>query len=180
MKKLLLLSTLALGTMGANAATLINGLYYDLDGTNATVVKSESSDVAYTGDIVVPAEITSGDNTYTVNAVGAGAFQNTTVTSVTLPDGTFTVNANAFDTATLTSLHLGDGINLLADAVTAGCTSLTDIYCTASGFGKVPSITDESIAAAIRPNIVLNVPAGNAMLYILGKWTGFKYMLYNN
>ena len=93
MKKLLLLSTLALGTMGANAATLIDGLYYDLDGTNATVVKSESSDVVYTGDIVVPAEVTSGDNTYTVNAVGEGAFQNTTVTSVSLPDGTFTVNA---------------------------------------------------------------------------------------
>lgn len=180
MKKLLLLSSLAMATLGVNAATLIDGLYYDLDGTNATVVKSESSDVVYTGDIVVPAEVTSGDNTYTVNAVGEGAFQNTTVTSVSLPDGSFTVNANAFDTATLTSLHLGNGINLLADAVTAGCTSLTDIYCSASGFGKVPSITDESIPASIRPNIVLNVPAGNAMLYILGKWTDFKYILYNN
>lgn len=184
MKKLLLLSSLAVATLGANAATLIDGLYYEFSGSNATVVATQSPDVTYTGDIVIPATVSHDGTTYTINAVGMGAFEYSTVTSITFPDDQLiTVNAYAFDTETIKSLKLGNQTDLQGNAVSKYCSGLTDIYCTATT--TIPAITSAAVASAIRPQVTLHVPATNeptvlARKYTNAGWSGFRMIIYAN
>lgn len=184
MKKLLLLSSLAMATLGVNAATLIDGLYYELSGNSATVVATQSPDVTYTGDIVIPSTVTSDGNTYTITAIGRGAFEYSTVTSVTFPDDQLiTVNAYAFDTETIKYLKLGNQTDLQGNAVSVYCSGLTDIYCTAST--TIPAITGAAVASSIRPQITLHLPATNeptvlARKYTTAGWTGFRLIIYAN
>ena len=90
MRKILSFLVLALFmtvTAGANG-TKVGDLYYLFDGTNATVTytgeNTSSSD--YTGDIIIPSTVESGGITYTVTAIGQGAFANSTITSIEIPN----------------------------------------------------------------------------------------------
>ena len=99
MKKLFLFVLALLMTANVAASTLIDGLYYNLNGSGATVTyKSLSSNGNYvSGDVVIPATITYGGSTYTVNAIDEQAFKScTALTGVTIPLGVKTIGASAF------------------------------------------------------------------------------------
>ena len=108
MKQILLKMTLAIAgllmsiNVFAAGFTAENGLAYTIletgDGSNAVeVTYTNSKGGSYTGDIVVPAEVTNESVTYKVTGIGAKAFYKCTgMTSVVLPEGLKNIAKEAF------------------------------------------------------------------------------------
>ena len=108
MKQILLKMTLAIAgllmsiNVFAAGFTAENGLAYTIletgDGSNAVeVTYTNSKGGSYTGDIVVPAEVTNESVTYKVTGIGAKAFYKCTgMTSVVLPEGLKSIAKEAF------------------------------------------------------------------------------------
>ena len=72
-------------------------IYYEIsqDGTYAIVTNSPESDL-YTDDIVIPASISVGGNTYPVTTIGVGAFIDRRISSIVLPNSITTMEPRAF------------------------------------------------------------------------------------
>ena len=108
MKQTLLKTTLAIVgllmsvNVFAEGFTADNGLAYTIlettDGSKAVeVTYTNSKGGSYTGDIVVPAQVTNESVTYNVTGVGAKAFYKCTgMTSVVLPEGLKSIAKEAF------------------------------------------------------------------------------------
>ena len=64
----------------------------------------------YSGDVVIPKEVTCNDGTYTVTSIGDNAFIYCSgVTSVTIPNSITSIGNNAFvDCSSLTSVRIED------------------------------------------------------------------------
>ena len=112
--------------MAASAETGTDGLQYSYHADNTATVSG------YTGaatELVIPAEVTHEDKTYKVTAIGTEAFQgNSTLTSVTIPEGVTGIGDYAFSVCTsLTSITIPEGVTEIASYAFAGCTSLTNV-----------------------------------------------------
>lgn len=97
----------------------VNGIYYNLSGTNATVTYPTASaptadgQNTYTGDIVIPSTIESGGTTYTVTTIGANAFFRSTITSVEIPNTVTEIQKEAFARTSLTTATIPDNVTTL-------------------------------------------------------------------
>ena len=103
MKKslLFLLVTLLGGTTLHAYDALIDGIYYNFSGNEATVTYQKYDGYAlyndYSGSVVIPASVTYSGKTYSVTSIGKGAFSDCTgLTSVTIPNSVTTIGKNAF------------------------------------------------------------------------------------
>ena len=110
MKKILISLLALVSSAGLFAETvLIDGLYYSLGSTTATLVKDQSSDQLYKAmtSVTIPATVTYDDFTYNVTAIGTDAFYYcTNLRSVTLPEGLQTINVDAFRNCKLSSITI--------------------------------------------------------------------------
>ena len=117
----------------ANEFTTTDGLKYSItDAEQKTVSVS-----GYTGtatELVIPAEVTHEDKTYKVTAIGGYAFLgNSTLTSVTIPEGVTTIEHYAFcDCTSLTNVTIPEGVTYIRNLAFSGCTSLTSVSLPAS------------------------------------------------
>lgn len=164
------------------------GLYYNINGEAATLT---TGDVAYTGDIVIPATVEHDGTTYNVTAIGTVFQNNTTVTSLKLPTSVTSLPASCFAGMTglleleipnvenlpnylvdgctaLTTLTLGEGVHMASCHMTRGCNSLTRVtmlYTDVVGWNS-PSggIGGSTIPAQYKP--ISNAIQGQATLYI--------------
>lgn len=97
----------------------VNGIYYNLSGTNATVTYPTASaptangQNTYAGDIVIPSTIESGGTTYTVTTIGENAFFRSTITSVEIPNTVTEIQKEAFAYTNLTSVTIPDNVTTL-------------------------------------------------------------------
>lgn len=110
----------------ASAETGTDGLQYSYHTDNTATVSR------YTGaatELVIPAEVTHEDKTYKVTAIGGYAFQgNSTLTSVTIPEGVTTIEYSAFSGCTsLTSITIPEDVTTISKYAFSGCTSLTNV-----------------------------------------------------
>ena len=110
----------------ASAETGTDGLQYSYHTDNTATVSR------YTGaatELVIPAEVTHEDKTYKVTAIGGYAFLgNSTLTSVTIPEGVTTIEHYAFcDCTSLTKVIIPEGVTTIERYAFAGCTSLTNV-----------------------------------------------------
>jgi len=141
MKKLLLSFVMMLAaTMAAWADyAVIDGIRYELgnyEPYQAYVVAPESG--VYTGAITIPATINSGGVDYAVTQISSGAFENSTITSLSLPVGLRYI-FSSFAGTSLTSLTIPGTVTYLT--AIGECTSLTSITFSYDG---IDGITDES------------------------------------
>jgi len=96
----------------------INGLYYSLGTTTATLVKDQSSDLstykAYTS-VDVPASVTYNNYTYPVVTIGTSAFENcSNLQSVTLPNSITAIYTDAFyGCSKLEDINLPEGLTTI-------------------------------------------------------------------
>ena len=82
----------------------------------------------YTGEVSIPSKVSHNNKEYTVTAVGASAFRNSTVTKVTIPDTVKSISSGAFDGCKqLTEVTLGTGVETIGDNAFLNCAALTTI-----------------------------------------------------
>ena len=116
----------------ASAETGTDGLQYSYNGEDLTATVS-----GYTGtatEVVIPAEVTHEDKTYKVTAIGGYAFQgNSTLTSITIPEGVTEIAYYAFAGCTsLTNVTIPEGVTHIGNCAFWDCTSLKSVSLPAS------------------------------------------------
>lgn len=107
----------------------VNNIKYEVTGENTVAVISNSGDdtqhSTYTGDITIPATVENGGTTYNVTEIGAIAFEQSTVTKVTLPTSITKIGNGAFyQCTTVTEIVLNEGLLEIDTGAFNDCTSL--------------------------------------------------------
>ena len=145
MKKLNLLFTALLlmcyvGNAKAEEVT-IDGIKYDVitDTKQATVINGY-----YSGDIVIPSEITYNNATYSVTSIGYQAFYGCSgLTSVTIGNSVTSIGIQAFSSCSrLTSITIPNSVTSIGYQAFRGCSRLTSITIPNS----VTSIGDQAFS----------------------------------
>lgn len=180
MKRQLLIQTLALTAILAMCALQLraydfvqNGIYYTVNGTNATVSNNGSTN-SYSGNVIIPATVTYDGVTYNVSSIGYQSFKGCTgLTGVSLPEGIVYMMNEAFMNCTsLTSITLPSTVSTIYNNVFAGCTALESVYC---NWPVAQSINSNNFDASTYASATLYVPKGTLSSYqSTVPWSGFN------
>ena len=128
-------------TLGVSLSALahdfeVDGIYYNiLDKTAKTVEVTFSGgsynkvDDEYTGDVVIPNSVTYGSTTFSVTAIGSGAFDGCTgLTSVTIPNSVTAIGSCALRSCSgLTSVTIPSSVTSIGSWAFSGCSGLTSV-----------------------------------------------------
>lgn len=129
---LLLLAMILPSTIVSAHDIEVNGIYYNLNGTEATVTY-QGDDYweadSYSGDVTIPETVTYNNKTYSVTAIGRFAFNGCkSLKSVIIPNSVRTIDKGAFRCCEeLTSVSLPNTVTTLSSELFYGCSSLSDI-----------------------------------------------------
>lgn len=123
----------------SEASTLIDGIYYNLNENEATA--SVTFGVGYSGDIVIPAEVSVKEKTYVVKSVGKDAF----------------CKCNA-----ITSVSIPSTVSEIGDYAFYYCSQLSQITCHAQ---DPPSIASDFSMKGLDRSIPVYVPASSIEAY---------------
>lgn len=111
--------------MFAQEIATIDGIKYHIENGEATIAVQDEN---LSGDIVIPESISYDGNNYTVVRATNGAFQNTDITSIILPNSITSLGNNCFQNCIkLTSVKLPDNITSLGDYTFSICSKLSSI-----------------------------------------------------
>ena len=134
MKKLLFLFVLTLLPLSASAdAVEINGIYYNLnaDAKTAEVTTDDPNSYFgnYSGEIIIPSEITHDGNKYAVTSIGNGTFSFCKLlTSVTIPNSVISIGHHAFESCRrLTSITIPNSVVTIGQDAFTFCEDLSSI-----------------------------------------------------
>ena len=110
-----------------------DGIYYNILSEDDKTAEVTSGDVAYTGDIVIPAEV----NGYSVTEIGEHTFEYSTITSVNIPSSVIRIKRNAFcECKGLTSVVIPSKQIVISPYAFMYCENLVSLTI----FGEVKSI----------------------------------------
>ncbi len=97
LKSLLLIAGLLVSTNASAYDFEVDGIYYNIDGTNATVTEKEDFASSYSGDVVIPESVNYSGKTYKIISIGYYAFYCCSgLTSVTIPNSITLIGDYAF------------------------------------------------------------------------------------
>ena len=111
----------------------VDGIYYKVSGTNATVTYKTTDYNSYNGDIVIPESFTHEGTTYTVKAIGVQAFYDCTdLTSVSIPNtvtsiGSVSAGKSFANCINLSSIEIPDNVSTIGRQSFANCTGLRSV-----------------------------------------------------
>lgn len=107
---------------------VVNGIrYVVIEGTNNVYVGKKTSGV-YTGDVIIPSNVTYCGLTYKVTELGLEAFRNATITSIELPNTLTTIGGSAFNTCKdLKEINIPSSVTSIKDCAFKNCTGLTSM-----------------------------------------------------
>ena len=139
------------------ASTLIDGIYYEFAGTEATVVSGANK---YTGDIIIPESVTYNENTYSVTNIGYSAFMDCTgLTNITIPLSVTSIDIYAFyGCSGLTNITFPSSVTNIGSCAFHSCRGLTSITIPTS----VTSIGDRAFCDCQSLSSI-TVDAGNTV-----------------
>ena len=109
-------------------AIYVDGIYYVLDpeGGFANVTYGDNK---YSGNIIIPSEITVGESAYSVTNIRLYAFMDCSgLTSVTIPNSVTIIEDDAFlGCSSLTNITIPNSVTSIGSGAFYGCSSLTNI-----------------------------------------------------
>lgn len=131
--KLVLLLALLLSATAHAHDFEVDGIYYNINGTNATVTFQGTSvyqySNEYTGRVIIPSAVRHNGTSYPVTSIGGGAFSEcTSLISVNIPNSITSIGDGAFSGCTsLTSVNIPNFVTSIGGGAFAFCSSLTSI-----------------------------------------------------
>lgn len=133
--RLLLLASAIATSLSAAAYDFESaGIYYNITGNNTVEVTYSdiNNNTYYSGSISVPKTVTNNGTEYSVTKIGEYAFQSSSVTSVSMPEGITSIDNNAFfGCQNLETVALPESLTTLDHDAFNSCHSLKTI--------KIPS-----------------------------------------
>ena len=93
------ISLLPICAVWAQETTTVDGVVYELDVEGQTARAKGLAESGVT-QVVIPQTVTSDDKTYAVTSIGANAFRDTNIESISLPEGLKVIEALAFSGCT--------------------------------------------------------------------------------
>ena len=128
---LLLLATL-LPAIASAHSFVVDGIYYKIIGTEASVTYKGTSyypygNTYYYDDVVIPSTVTYNGTTYSVTSIGNYAFGTCySLTSVTIPSSVTTIGEHAFyGCSGMTSVTIPSSVTSIGNSAFENCSSLT-------------------------------------------------------
>lgn len=146
--------------------------------TTGSYVKVISKDPvafnSYKGEIVIPSKVKNGARTYTVNAIGSGAFHNCTLlNTVVLPNTVTQLEDFAFEGASLRDITLPSSCKV-GNRTFALCEKLRDVVVKA----QTPStLAEDAFSSTAYSKAKLWVPTGRHTTYSkTSAWSNFAHI----
>ena len=136
----------------------VDGIYYNINGNNATVTYYFNS---YSGDITIPETVTYNGTTYTVTSIGNSAFEGCTgLTNIDIPNSVTAIGSYAFEGCTgLTSVNIPNSVTAIDYGTFRDCSGLTNIdipnSVTAIGSSAFEGCT--GLTSIVIPNSVTSI-----------------------
>ena len=137
MKQIYRLSLMLLALLLPALATAhdfeVDGIYYNINGTTATVTYRGSSysqySNEYSGDVTIPATVTYNGTTYSVISIGNSAFCDCSgLTSIDIPSSVTSIGLYAFrDCSSLTSITIPNSVTSIGNYAFWDCSGLTSV-----------------------------------------------------
>lgn len=152
-----------------------DGIYYTVNGTNATVTYKDANYNTYSGTVIIPATVTNGGTTYTVKSIGPSAFQGCYgLTRVVIPNSVqYIMNYAFLNCFNLPNITIPASVYTIYNQVFVGCSGLRSVICLRSVPGSwKDNIFDENTFSSA----TLYVPQGSADAYqpTAGTWNRFN------
>ena len=161
-KRILLSLLTLLVSIGTSAYTTeIDGIYYNISGTKATVWYKTASGNSYSGNVAIPPTITSNGSTCNVTSIGDKAFYRCPgLTSIEIPNSVTSIDKYAFYECTgLTSVTIPNRVTSIGERAFYGCSGLTSF--------EIPnSVTSIGVYAFYDCTGLTSVTIGNSVTSI--------------
>lgn len=144
----------------AQKTVTIDGIKYHIENGEATIAVQDET---LSGDIVIPESISYDGNNYSVVRATNGAFQNTDITGITLPNSITSLGNSCFKFCyNLTSVKLPDNITSLGDYVFMSCRKLSSIKLpdTLTSLGEDCFSFCDGLTSLILPNSITTLGHG--------------------
>ena len=137
----------------------IDGIYYTLFVDSKTAEVTKNPDDKYIGKINIPETVPYNGVTYSVTSIGESAFENSGLTSITIPNSVTSIGWAAFcECLDLTSIIIPNSVTSIGEEAFCECVDLTSITIPNS----VTSIGEEAFSYCSGLTTI-NVEAGNTV-----------------
>jgi hypothetical protein len=164
----------------------IDGLYYEINGNQATITYRDQNYNSYSGNVVIPESFEYGGVTYHVTGIGDKAFMGcmglTSViipssvnkigsyafkgcmglSGISLPREVTTINEHAFDSCGITAIIIPDAVTAIADGTFANCHKLETVILpeTLTDIGKEAFYRCNSMKSIDLPETITTLEQG--------------------
>ena len=177
MKHLFTMLLALVATTASAQDFMVDGIFYNILSEDDMTVEVTGSPYGYSGDVVIPAEVTYDGGTYSVTTIGFGAFYNCdALTSVSMPEVT-TIGDQAFESCDALTLADMPEVTTIGESAFYYCDALVSVFmpsvttigeqafyhCYALKSVSMPSVTTIGERAFFRCDALTSVEMPEAM-----------------